>query len=61
MFSSIVSHPNRACSEVNCFSFHKGKKKKLSDRGLLKLRIMIIMSFIIHIETLQASIMSLNS
>lgn len=27
MFSSIVSHPNRACSEVNCFNFHKGKKK----------------------------------
>lgn len=61
MFSSIVSHPNRACSEVTVLIFTKGKKKKLSDRGLLKLRIMIIMSFIIHIATLQASIMSLNS
>lgn len=52
MFSSIVSHPNRACSEVTVLIFTKEKKKKnASDRGLLKLRIMIIMSLIIHIAT----------
>lgn len=60
MFSSIVSHPNRACSEVTVLIFTK-EEKKLSDRGLLNLRIMIIMSFIIEIAMLQASIMSLNS
>lgn len=50
MFSSIVSHPNRACSEVTVLIFTK-KKKNLLDRGLLKLRILITMSFIIHIAT----------
>lgn len=33
MFSSIVSHPNRACSEVTVLIFTKGKKKALRQRA----------------------------
>lgn len=60
MFSSIVSHFNRAWSEGAVLIFTKGEKR-LSDRGLLKLRIMIIMSFIIQIAMIQASSIPLNS
>lgn len=34
MFSSIVSHPNRACSEVTVLIFTKEKKKALRQRAL---------------------------
>lgn len=33
MFSSIVSHPNRACSEVTVLIFTKEKKKPLRQRA----------------------------
>lgn len=34
MFSSIVSHPNRACSEVTVLFSQRGKKNHLSERAL---------------------------